>query len=104
MKWKLSFPTSRIECIVEEKGESIEQKMRKVTSSKEPIENVAPLIYTERKDGVLPQYDYRTDRFELARQAKDKYYGIRSQAIENAQKAAEEKAKAIVEGKQQPEA
>lgn len=52
-----------------EVGESIEQKMRKVTQSNEPIENVAPMIYTERKDGVLPECDIRTDRWEIAQEA-----------------------------------
>lgn len=52
-----------------EKGESIEEKMRRVTTSNEPIENVAPMLYTERKDGVLPETDIRTDRFEIAQEA-----------------------------------
>lgn len=52
-----------------EKGESIEEKMRRVTTTNEPIENVAPLIYTERKDGVQPQFDIRTDRFAIAQEA-----------------------------------
>lgn len=52
-----------------ESGESIEQKMRRVTTTNEPIENVAPMIYTERKDGVLPECDIRTDRFEVAQEA-----------------------------------
>lgn len=45
--------------------------MRKVTTSGEPIENVAPLIYTERKEGVLAETNIRTDRFEVAQQAMD---------------------------------
>lgn len=57
---------SRIHILAEKEGISIEEQMRKVTQSKEPIENVAPLIYTERKDGVLPQYDHRTDRWKMA--------------------------------------
>lgn len=52
-----------------ENGESIEEKMRKVTQTNEPIENVAPLIYTERKDGVLPECDIRTDRWDIAQEA-----------------------------------
>lgn len=52
-----------------ELGESIEDKMKRVTQSNEPIKNVAPLIYTERKDGVLPECDIRTDRFEVAMNA-----------------------------------
>ena len=53
-------------------GESIEEKMRRVTQSNEPIENVAPMLYTERKDGVLPETDIRTDRFEVAQEAMGK--------------------------------
>lgn len=50
-------------------GETIEQKIRRVTQNKEPIQDGAPIIYTERKDGVKPEYDIRTDRFELAVEA-----------------------------------
>ena len=32
----------------------------------EPITDTAPVVYTERKDGVLPEYDIRTDRFDVA--------------------------------------
>lgn len=53
-------------------GESMEEKIRRVTTTKEAIDNSAPMIYTERKDGVLPQYDIRTDRFEIAQNAMDK--------------------------------
>lgn len=47
-------------------GETIEAKMRRIENNKEPISDSAPVIYTERKDGVLPQYDIRTDRFDIA--------------------------------------
>lgn len=52
-------------------GETIEQKVRRVTTQKEPIKDGAPIIYTDRKDGVQPAYDIRTDRFELAVDAQD---------------------------------
>lgn len=52
-----------------ELGESIEEKMRRVTADNEPIENVAPLLFTERKDGVLAECDIRTDRWEIAQDA-----------------------------------
>ena len=52
-----------------EKGESIERKMFRVTTSNEPIENVSPLLYTDRKDGVLPETDFRTDRTAIAQSA-----------------------------------
>lgn len=53
------------------KGETIEQKVDRIKNNKEPITDGAPLIYTERKDGVQAAYDIRTDRFELAVEATD---------------------------------
>lgn len=53
-------------------GESIEAKVTRLILNKEPIKDSAPLIYTDRKDGVLPGYDIRTDRFEIAIDAMDK--------------------------------
>ena len=47
-------------------GETIEQKIERVVNNGEPIKDGAPLVYTERKDGVRPEYDVRTDRFEIA--------------------------------------
>lgn len=63
---------SQIETDFLELGESIEEKMRRVTQSNEPIENVAPMLYTERKDGVLPETDIRTDRWDIAMEAMGK--------------------------------
>jgi len=53
-------------------GETIEMKIRRIVNNKEPITDGAPIIYTERKEGVKPEYDIRTDRFELAVEATDK--------------------------------
>lgn len=53
-------------------GETIEAKVRKIMASGEGITDEAPLIYTERKEGVLPGYDIRTDRFEVAIDAHEK--------------------------------
>lgn len=52
-------------------GETIEHKIERIVNNKEPITDGAPLIYTERKDGVQPAYNIRTDRFELAVEAMD---------------------------------
>ena len=53
-------------------GETIEAKWRRILNNKEPISDGAPLIYTERKNGVEPQYDIRTDRWEVAVDATTK--------------------------------
>lgn len=47
-------------------GESIEEKVNRLVNNKEPIEDTAPLIYTERKDGVRPEFDIRTDKWDIA--------------------------------------
>lgn len=47
-------------------GIPIEERIRLMVDNKEPITDSSPIIYTERKDGVRPEYDIRTDRFELA--------------------------------------
>ena len=53
------------------KGETIEQKVRRITVNKEPITDSATPIYHER--GVfMASTDIRTDRWEIAREAKDK--------------------------------
>lgn len=56
---------------VSTQGETIENKIERIVSNKEPISDGAPLIYTDRKDGVQPDYDIRTDRFEYAIEAMD---------------------------------
>ena len=52
-------------------GETIENKVRRILENKEPIKDGAPLIYTERKNGVMPEYNVKTDRFEVAVIAMD---------------------------------
>lgn len=47
-------------------GESIEVKVQRIVENNEPISDGAPIIFTDRRDGVLPAYDIRTDRFDLA--------------------------------------
>lgn len=52
-------------------GERIETKISRITENNEPITDGAPIIYTKREDGVLPAYDIRTDRWEIAQQAME---------------------------------
>lgn len=47
-------------------GETIEQKIERVVNNQEPITDGAPIIYTERMDGVRPEHNIRTDRWEIA--------------------------------------
>lgn len=55
-------------------AEPREVKLRKIISgeSNDMEDGVFPTIYTEKKDGVQPEFDIRTDRFEVAIDAIDK--------------------------------
>lgn len=55
-------------------AEPREVKLRKIINgeSNNMEDGVFPTIYTEKKDGVLPEHDIRTDRFEVAIEAIDK--------------------------------
>jgi hypothetical protein len=53
-------------------GETLETKIERITTNKEKITDNAPLIFTERSEGVPAGYNIRTDRFEVAIDAIDK--------------------------------
>lgn len=53
-------------------GERIEDKMGRLLRDKEPIKDLAPQIFTKREEGVVAAYDIRTDKFEVAAEARDK--------------------------------
>lgn len=50
-------------------GETITEKIRKVKTTGEAIESVSPVIYTERKEGVKPEYDIRSDKWDIAQKS-----------------------------------
>lgn len=52
-------------------GESIEVKMQRILENKDGIKGGAERIFTERKEGVHPALDIRTDRWELATEKMD---------------------------------
>lgn len=72
---KYSKPTGnkgRLKSVEIYEGESIETKCARILQNKEPITDTAPIIYTAKEDGVLPAYNIRTDRFDVAMDAYDK--------------------------------
>ena len=66
MKKRPLFRQTTISRCETEPGQTIEERIERMKANKEPISDGAPLIYTDRKDGVLAGYDIRTDRFEVA--------------------------------------
>ena len=74
MKPQTIHTEGRISTDLVKDGISIEEEMRKALKSGEPINATAHIEYSNRADGVLPQFDIRTDRFEYARLATDKVH------------------------------
>lgn len=60
------FPTNY------EEGENIITKVRRILDENEPLTDGAPLIYTPKEDGVKPEFDIRTDKWQIAINAMDK--------------------------------
>lgn len=78
MKYSKATPNNgRLQSVEIYEGESIETKVARITQNKEPITDTAPIIYTEKKDGVLPAYNIRTERFDVAIDAFDKMEAAR---------------------------
>lgn len=52
-------------------GNTIEEQLQKIMTGESIDLKGRGMIYTERKDGVLPQTNIRTDRFDKAMEALD---------------------------------
>lgn len=51
-------------------AEPLEIQLDRMTIEKTPIEATGvPMIYTERGEGIKPEYNIRTDRWEIAQHA-----------------------------------
>ena len=47
-------------------GRSIEDRCKLLVETGEPIRDTSPLIFTPKEKGVMPQYDVRADKWEIA--------------------------------------
>lgn len=47
-------------------GETIEVKLERIITTREPIEQTTDIIHQERKAGIQPEYDIRTDKMQIA--------------------------------------
>lgn len=81
---KANYKKTQIEVTPKDKGESIEEMLRRLTANKEPIPQNVPPIYTPKADGIIPDYDIRADRFDVAIEARDKF--AKSKIAESAAK------------------
>ena len=57
---KTGFQTTTYE------GEKLENKVSRILENNEPISDGVQLSYTKRSDGVKPELDIRTDKWDLA--------------------------------------
>ena len=90
------YPETSIEECEKLEGESLETKIARMLTNKEPINaEGVNLIYTERKKGVLPETNVRTDRWEIATDAMN--------AVEKSYKAKRENKFTIIEGGSEPQ-
>lgn len=64
-------PTRKIKIDNGYEAISIEQQMRRIKKGENIEMYNKPEIFTEKKDGILPQYDIRTDRFDIMQNAHD---------------------------------
>jgi hypothetical protein len=69
-------PKSRIEIYNKYEAEPLEVKLRRKmrggkVDEEEGDGKTWAIAYTEKRDGVRPEYDIRTDRFEIAREAME---------------------------------
>lgn len=80
-----------IVCNESTEGELIEQKVFRMIENKEPITDGSEIAYSERKDGVIPGSDIRTDRFDAALDAMDKVRQLKQDARDLKGKTEEKK-------------
>lgn len=82
-------PKSQLKGVKVEPGKSLMEVLRKMITEGDVPEEEVPIIYTDKGEGVLPGYDIRTDRFEIAREAMEK--AKNSEKKERAEKRAAKK-------------
>lgn len=70
-------------------ADSMETKLRKVMTGEQIEMQGKGLVYTDRKDGVLPETNIRTDRFQEAQNALDYVTGEKIARREASVKAKE---------------
>lgn len=72
----VQHPKSKIQINNLYEAEPLEMKLRRKmkggkVDEEEGDQKTWTIAYTEKKDGVKPEYDIRTDRFEVAREAME---------------------------------
>ena len=67
-------------------GEMIENKVKRIMTNNEPIEDTAPLLYTAKSDGVINETNIRNDKWEQMTESREKGVLIRMRRQEEINK------------------
>lgn len=51
--------------VTKREGQTMIDRMRRIMELEEPITDGAPIVYTPRSEGVKPEYNIRTDRWDM---------------------------------------
>lgn len=79
-------------------GKSIEQELASQLSTGDIVLGGSEILYTWKKDGVLPETNIRTDRMERMMMANDKIERtLLNKKMEQQKKKAEAEAKSIID-------
>lgn len=71
MKTK-KFSKSKLSVNNSFRGKWLAEEINKMMENNEPISSTIQTEYTRPEDGVLPQHDIRTDKFDLIQSSMDK--------------------------------
>ena len=66
-----NYASTQLQSIVRAEGETIEQKVMRITHNKEPLKDMVEPIYQERGKGVDAGCNVRTDKWQIAADAMD---------------------------------
>ena len=80
------YKNSCIKNVDKFEGEPIEHRIERILNNNEPVIDETGVIYTEKADGVRPEFNIKTDRFEIAVDGKNL---IEKQSIARAEAKAE---------------
>ena len=72
MKKQPIFPKSNFKVNNSVEGKHLYTTINRMMDNKEPITAALPVEYTDPKVGVLPQFDPRTDKWEIMQDGMDR--------------------------------
>lgn len=69
-----TYGTTTIKCSEQYPAESLEKKLERIFNNQETIDSSAPLLYSEKDEGIPASMNVRSDKWEYACEAADKIY------------------------------